>query len=224
MNSKNKFFVTTSWDDGSIYDEKLSKLLLKYKIPATFYIPTNHKLTKQQVKILSKNFEIGGHTKNHLALTKISMSNIKNEILKNKNYLEKLINKKITSFCYPMGKFNQDIKQLVGLLGFNYARTTKLFSNQIGDKLLVGTSVHAFSHFYIDWEALAKAYFLYTKTFGGVYHLWGHSWEIEKNKDWEKLERVLKYIAKQSAPAERIANGEILERLKYKKNEYYKNS
>ena len=29
---------------------------------------------------------------------------------------------------------------------------------------------------------------------GGVWHLWGHSWEIEKNKDWDKLEEVFMNI------------------------------
>lgn len=218
------FYITTSWDDGDIYDIRLSNLLLKYKIPATFYIPSNHKLTKKQIKDLSKNFEIGGHTKSHKELTKITFKNAENEILQNKKYLEKIINKKVTSFCYPRGRYNQEVKQLVGFLGYKYARTTRIFSKTVGDKLLVGTSVHAFSHLYIDWEILAKVYFLYTKTFGGIYHLWGHSWEIEKYNQWEKLENVLRYIAKHTSPDARVVNGKILEKLKYKKDEYYKNN
>ena len=31
---------------------------------------------------------------------------------------------------------------------------------------------------------------------GGVFHLWGHSWEIENHKDWQRLEAVLKYISR----------------------------
>lgn len=219
-----KFFVTTSWDDGSRHDLKLSKFLKKYNIPATFYIPSNAELNKSQIKDISKNFEIGGHTKNHKRLTELNDSRLKDEILDNKKYLEKITSKRITSFCYPMGKYNQNIKQLVGILGFRYARTTKIFSKTVGDKLLAGTSIHAFSHFYIDWEVLAKIYFLYTKSFGGIYHLWGHSWEIEKYGQWEKLERVLKFIAKNSLKNQRITNGQILENLKYKKDGYYKNN
>jgi peptidoglycan-N-acetylglucosamine deacetylase len=30
---------------------------------------------------------------------------------------------------------------------------------------------------------------------GGVFHLWGHSWEIERNGDWDRLARVCEYIA-----------------------------
>ena len=30
---------------------------------------------------------------------------------------------------------------------------------------------------------------------GGVFHLWGHSWEIDQHKDWQRLEHVLQHIA-----------------------------
>lgn len=219
-----KFLITTSWDDGSKFDLKLSKLLLKYKIPATFYIPSNCELSKSQIKELSKNFEIGGHTKSHKTLTELKNSRLKNEILNNKIYLENIINKKISLFCYPRGKYNKDLKQLVGLLGYKYARTTKLFSGVLTDKLLAPTTVHAFSHFYIDWEALAYIFFNFYKKFGGVFHLWGHSWEIEKNNDWEKLERVLKYISKSSKVSQRFTNGGLLRQMEKKKDEYYKNN
>lgn len=219
-----KFFVTTSWDDGRKFDLKLAKLLTKYKIPATFYIPSNCELSKFDIKKLSNTFEIGGHTKTHKRLTELKNDRLKDEILDNKIYLENITGKKVKSFCYPRGRYNQEVKQLVGFLGYKYARTTQIFLNNLGDKLLAPTSIHAFSHFYIDWEILAKMYFNYCKRFGGVFHLWGHSWEMEKFGQWEKLERVLKFISKNSKPSERITNGEILDKLRYKKDEYYKNN
>ena len=30
---------------------------------------------------------------------------------------------------------------------------------------------------------------------GGVFHLWGHSWEISQHNQWAALERVLAYVA-----------------------------
>jgi len=29
---------------------------------------------------------------------------------------------------------------------------------------------------------------------GGIWHLWGHSWEIEANSDWDKLESIFRLI------------------------------
>ena len=30
---------------------------------------------------------------------------------------------------------------------------------------------------------------------GGIIHLWGHSWEIEKFDQWKMLERFFKFIS-----------------------------
>jgi len=32
-------------------------------------------------------------------------------------------------------------------------------------------------------------------TSGGIFHLWGHSWEIEKYGLWNELEKVLQMLA-----------------------------
>src|SRR2546430_1752338 len=44
---------------------------------------------------------------------------------------------------------------------------------------------------YWDWEKLAMALFDRTCQTSGIFHLWGHSWEIEKNNGWQKLENIL---------------------------------
>lgn len=46
-----------------------------------------------------------------------------------------------------------------------------------------------------SWEALAKATFEIARARGQVFHLWGHSWEIERYGMWGELERVFAYIA-----------------------------
>jgi len=46
---------------------------------------------------------------------------------------------------------------------------------------------------------------------GGIYHVWGHSWEIGKRNDWIKLERVLQYISNRDY-IKYYTNGEILSR------------
>ena len=30
--------------------------------------------------------------------------------------------------------------------------------------------------------------------YGGVFHLWGHSWAIENERGWDKVEAVFDYI------------------------------
>ncbi len=46
-----------------------------------------------------------------------------------------------------------------------------------------------------NWTMLAKNIFKHVFKNGGAFHLWGHSWEIEKYGFWDDLEDVLKHIS-----------------------------
>ena len=48
---------------------------------------------------------------------------------------------------------------------------------------------------FFDWELRAKYLFDLSVKKGGIFHIWGHSWEFEKKGEWGKLERVLDYIS-----------------------------
>src|SRR5262249_40656948 len=48
----------------------------------------------------------------------------------------------------------------------------------------------------VDWAALAIALFDEVHATGGVFHVWGHSWEIDQRHDWQRLERVLTHISR----------------------------
>ena len=50
--------IETSWDDGSKLDLKIAKLLYKYKLTGTFYIPTGCELTPNEIKKLSEKQRI----------------------------------------------------------------------------------------------------------------------------------------------------------------------
>lgn len=212
--AKKSIIVTTSWDDGHKLDLKLANLLRKYNIGATFYIsPLNHELenkdllTESDIKKLSKDFEIGAHTLMHPNLTALSHQEAFSEIAKSKKCLEKITGKEITAFCYPYGKYNTPIVKTVKKAGFKLARITKRFEYSVGNPFELATSTHAYSHLSDlvnpniiykyktnNWEVLAKKQFNYVLENGGVFHLWGHSWEINKNKGWRKLENVLSFI------------------------------
>jgi peptidoglycan/xylan/chitin deacetylase (PgdA/CDA1 family) len=148
------------------------------------------------------------------------------EIEDSKTYLEQLLGHKVSMFCYPKGRYNETIKRTVRNAGFTAARTVNYgdfnlphdsYEWQItlhasnGSPLMTfktwlksGISVQSL----IDWEIRAKLLFDLALQKGGIYHLWGHSWEIEKNDEWAKLERVLRYISNKRA-VYFMTNGEI---------------
>ena len=134
-----KIEILVSIDDGHQLDMQMAGLLLKYKIPAVFYIaPDFSDLVKRQIlKIAgfgscdfckkSKGlFEIGAHTLNHPPdLKLLSDKEAMKEIGGSKIRLEKMMGykKKVTRFCYPKGKFDERIKGIVKDAGFKEART-----------------------------------------------------------------------------------------------------
>ncbi len=236
MRDPQKLYVTTSWDDGHKLDTRLAVLLKKYGIKGTFYIcPQDHEfknedlLSTQDILSISKDFEIGGHTITHPHLTKITISQADDEIAKSRLYIEELLQQEITAFCYPYGDYNDEVKGLVKKHGYKLARTTKRYAFDITqDNFELPTTFHTYAHYldlhkilsfsnfslinfkkYWDWEKLAMALFDHTCQTGGIFHLWGHSWEIEKNNGWRKLENVLAYIAKNDNVI-RQTNTEIL--------------
>ncbi len=215
-------YVTTSWDDGHRLDVRLAALLQKYGIKGTFYVcPEDREfqredlLSIEDLLSMSKDFEIGGHTITHPHLTKIPIAQADDEIALSKAYLEEILQREVTSFCYPYGDYNAEVKDIVKKYGYSMARTTKRYVFDIPQDLFaVPTTFHTYSHYsdlhkilplarfslhtmknLWDWENLAITLFERTCQMGGVFHLWGHSWEIEKLNGWQKLENILAHIA-----------------------------
>jgi hypothetical protein len=74
-------------------------------------------------------------------------------------------------------------------------------------RLAGGNRLLAAKYFW-NWDVMAIAQFDLMLATGGVFHLWGHSWEVEKNGDWARLERVFAHIARR--PGVRyVDNGEL---------------
>lgn len=60
-----------------------------------------------------------------------------------------------------------------------------------------------------SWLSTAKATFDHTQAHNGTFHLWGHSWEIEKYGMWEDLEKLCAYI-KSKRHGEHVTNNGLL--------------
>ena len=219
--------LETSFDDGGVYDYKICELLKKYNLSGTFYIPTINDLSEPEIITMSNDFEIGGHTTTHPRDMKL-LSEIDqyNEIKDNKDYLEQLIGRKINSFCYPRGRYNEITIEQVKKVGYKEARTT--IQNSIDkpiDIFRMKTSIHIYpeNKEYNKPNFLKEGKRLFKEAFNnnGYYHIWGHSEEIEKFKMWDELEELFKYIftytKKQESPEEyfkRYKEDKVIKNLK----------
>jgi peptidoglycan-N-acetylglucosamine deacetylase len=211
--------ITTSWDDGHPMDFKLIRLLEKYNIRATFYIPLTNKeneiVSLNQIKQISNYNEIGGHTINHVYLNKLSKVQAKTEIKSCKQQLEQIIGKEVKAFCFPGGKYSKRDVELVKEAGFRFGRTTRFFNTKIRpDSFLMHTTVQSYNHNFVNLlkhsakrlivkDAIdCMAFLPYSNNFVNlshhylnkaeiqVFHLWGHSWELEKFNLWNQLEEL----------------------------------
>jgi peptidoglycan-N-acetylglucosamine deacetylase len=215
--------VTTSWDDGHRLDLRLAELLDEHELTGTFYIaPHSHelapadRLSATETARIAERFEIGAHTLTHPCLTSLPRSAAWHEIADSRKYLEEVTGRPVSAFCYPRGQFGPEHVQMVRDAGFTYARTVRRFARHIAsDPLQSPTTVHAYCHLkdvppviryaklnpakawllYRNWDRLAMHLFDRVLNDGGVFHLWGHSWELAENDEWQALSRVLAYIA-----------------------------
>ena len=224
-----ELIVTTSWDDGQKTDLKTAELLTKYNIKGTFYITKCYRnpLDKQEVIEIDREHEIGAHTLSHVDLTNTSTSEVDMEIKGSKAYSEDIVGHSILMFCYPYGKYNKSIKRIVRDCGFAGARTCESGGftlpqdpYQWSITLLAenGSPLIAFKTWrefrlrgiipLLDWESRSKALFDIALGNGGVYHIVGHSAAFEKRKEWDKLERVLKYFSNREG-VKYLTNGEV---------------
>src|SRR3989344_1327006 len=218
---------TTSWDDGNIADIRLAKLLTQYDIKGTFYIPINWKfrsLSDSGLKKISKYFEIGSHSFSHIDMTSTNFRQVIFEFTKSKELLEKVARTEVKCFAYPFGKANEKIAGMLRKTDYVYGRTSKEFDlNMPKNPYKAGISISVSNNkiktlhpkgFFISfknnfkWQKIAKSLFLHALRKNKVFHLHGHSWEIENENNWENLAEFINFVAK-CKDVEFVTNGEM---------------
>lgn len=185
-------------------------------------------ISVEQIRDLASVFEIGGHSLNHVFLTTVSSATQWDEIDGCYNWLREIIGFSPVSFCAPKGLYTSEILQMVKKAGFKLLRTTHLLNikgisnNSILP--LLHTTLQMYEHPAVTyWKHLIKRRKIATliswlmmhsetellhltekklhlirKNQAGVFHLWGHSWEIEEYNLWNKLEAVCNLLSKQN--------------------------
>jgi hypothetical protein len=63
-----------------------------------------------------------------------------------------------------------------------------------------------------DWPALARSLLQESLRYGGVFHLWGHSWELQATAQWHHLNDVLRFMSEFTSQVPSLANGQICQR------------
>ena len=216
--------LTTSWDDGHPADLRVGELLSKHSVPGVFYVPTRNSeglpvLNPKEVAELSRTHSLGGHSVNHVVLTRLPFDGLATEIADNKAYLEDCSSNPVTDFAYVRGRHNRAVRWAVEAAGYVSARTVTNLCTAGGgsDPFQTPTSLQFFPHaqdIYVrnflrhgwssnraanlgiacgvaDLERRVELMALSAQRSGGSFHLWGHSWELDQYGLWDRLDRSL---------------------------------
>jgi peptidoglycan/xylan/chitin deacetylase (PgdA/CDA1 family) len=199
---------------------------------------TRPTLAPVQIRDLSSAFEVGAHTFHHLVLTTLTSERARAEIVQSKARLEEITGRPCKVFCFPKGRYANAHLGMLGEAGFTGARTVELlsFNRPRADRgiAIMPTTLQACPNptfTYVrnaakrfrfkalwslllhshgtDWAATAVALLDHAQQSGGVFHLWGHSWEIEEYQQWRALDRVLAAMAAAGRPALCVTNSEL---------------
>lgn len=194
-----------------------------FYVPVTAY-QGRPAITHAELRDLSsEGFEIGAHGFSHKPLWRLSKAELYKEVHPCKPYLEDVLGTEVRMFCYPRGRYDARVIRALKGAGYWGARTVQMLSvgfhfNPFEMPTTVQISPHPrFSYIKNlvrarkvghlqtlvlnvgrlgNWLELAKWLFDSVLQNGGIWHLYGHSHEIEEMGMWTDLQEILDYVGK----------------------------
>lgn len=138
-----------AWDNNLIANLKVNAARMNYDMKLEIFGPLfsehigdektfseqlylNQKEIKEMVKC---GFEFGGHTATHPRLSSISKEEMVKEIKQSKDFFESKFGVHLSSFSYPYGDYNQAVKEITALAGYENVTGTDVGINDSTSKI-----------------------------------------------------------------------------------------
>jgi len=195
-------------------------------------------LSRNELRLLSDaGFEIGAHGVDHEHMPSLSRQQTLTVVRECKNQLESMVGQPVRMFCYPGGHFTPTTVRCLADTGYFGARTTRMLATRSSfNRFEMPTTVQAYPHSgftYLKntvkakrparlynyaiggrstWVELGKRLFDRVLREGGVWHLYGHSWELEDHQLWDGLAELMDYVSGREGVAY-LTNGDALAML-----------
>ena len=132
--------MAITFDDGFADNYNAILTLLDHRLRSTLYITTGplgtgDRLTRSQVAEIARmpGVEIGAHTVRHQYLDEIDDPRISEEVRMCKHELEDLVQRRVRSFAYPHGAYDERVRQAVINAGYESAAAVKNAVSHLGD-------------------------------------------------------------------------------------------
>lgn len=123
--------VVISFDDGYPSHTKTARpVLAKHKWPGVLFLEYRNVnsaetgLTASMVnKLIASGWEIGSHTISHPDLTTLGPEELQTEVAGSREEIETKFKVRVDYFCYPAGKYNDEVVKAVESAGYTGAVT-----------------------------------------------------------------------------------------------------
>lgn len=200
--------LTFSFDDGNVDDIRLIEILDRYGLKGTFNLNAG-KLTYRDCWVyadckevrhinyvdhpdLYVNHEVACHSYTHPRLELLDAATLHNELALDKKVLEFLYGVSMRGMALPFGTWSDAVVEEAKANGFLYCRSieaTNAFT------LPDGVLLHPTCHFKAkNLNQLADA-FLATDADEQLFYIWGHSYELVTEEDWEAFEAFCRRVS-----------------------------
>ena len=208
LNGKTKVFNVT-YDDGVLQDVRFVALLNKYNLKGTFNLNSGlmesefewthesgrviKRLSKDKAVPLYQGHEIACHTLTHPYMHDLSEQEILHELQEDKANLEKLFGREVKGFAVPFDYYSERIENCVRQCGFSYARISqesRSFAPQTDYFNWKATVFHTDP----ELEQLTRQ-FIESDEELAIFQIVGHSYDLDVEKLWDKIENVFRMIA-----------------------------
>lgn len=205
---KTKAFNIT-YDDGILQDVRFVALLNKYGLKGTFNLNsqlmeqefewvhpngmTVKRLSKEAVRHLYDGHEIAAHTLTHPFLNDKSEEELLWEIGEDKRRLEELFGREVAGFGVPFDYYDAGIAECVKKCGFEYGRMSQETRNYSPWQDPYFWCCGIF-HLEPELERFVDGFFQ-TDQEMALCQIVGHSYDLDAEKMWEKMENILARMA-----------------------------
>lgn len=203
--------VTFSYDDGVEQDRRLVGLFNEYGMKATFNLNSGiqtgasgfveeksgimvRRMNQKGLRELYRGHEIASHGLTHANPWGCDEETLFNEIQADKRNLEELFGQEIVGYAYPYGAYNDLAVKALAECGIRYARTAES-TGEFGlqdDLLRFKPCYHHNDAGILDG---IQRFLAMDAEEPFLLYIWGHSYEMDANQNWEHMEEILRRLA-----------------------------
>jgi peptidoglycan/xylan/chitin deacetylase (PgdA/CDA1 family) len=193
--------LTLSYDDGKGADRRLVDIFNKNGIKGTFHINSGlferdpDRVKPEEVKELYKGHEVATHTVTHPTIERCPMNLVVQQVIEDRDNLEKLVGYTVRGLSYPNGSYSNEIKAMLPHVGIEYSRVVGSTKNFAMPKDLY--QWQATCHHKTDLMKLATEFVgLHKRQYLYMMYVWGHSYEFDNDNNWELIEGFCEFVGK----------------------------